>query len=243
MTTFSIEEANDFLKDKTALQRVAYGIEKFGKHAVLLSSMQKTASILMHFFHQLGVDNEILFVDTGYHFHETLALRDEFMRRFKLNIVTLYPALTPEQQEDKFHSKLYQSVEGQPVCCELRKGEPFINYVLSQEHKLIFGGLRTAEGNARARLKIVSADPRINGFKINPILEWSDDMIAAYLLENDIPVHPLHAMSYPSIGCQCCTTPVQEGEKARAGRWRHLREEGQEGPEYCEMNFSDGAGI
>lgn len=107
----------------------------------------------------------------------------------------------------------------------------------------MFGGLRTAEGNARAKLKIVSADPRISGFKINPILEWSDEMVESYLLENDVPVHPLHAMSYPSIGCQCCTTPVIEGEKARAGRWRHLREGDQEGPEYCEMNFSDGAGI
>ena len=129
MTTFSIEEANEFLKGKTALERVAYGIEKFGRKAVLLSSMQKTASVLMCFFHKLGVDNEILFVDTGFHFHETLALRDEFMRRYKLNIVTLYPALTPEQQEEKYSYKLYRTMEGQPVCCDLRKGEPFIGYI------------------------------------------------------------------------------------------------------------------
>lgn len=243
MTTFSIEEANEFLKDKSALERVAYGIEKFGGKAVLLSSMQKTASVLMHFFHKLGVDNEILFVDTGFHFHETLTLRDEFMRKYKLNIVTLYPALTPEQQEEKYKSKLYQSMEGQPVCCDLRKAEPFINHIIKQEHKLVFGGLRTVEGNARARVKVVSEDPRISGFKINPILEWSDEMVVNYLLENDVPVHPLHAMSYPSIGCQCCTTPVAAGEKVRAGRWRHLREDDMEGPEYCEMNFSDGAGI
>ncbi len=243
MTTFNIEEANEFLRDKTALERVAYGIEKFGSKAVLLSSMQKTASVLMHFFHKLSVTNEILFVDTGFHFHETLALRDEFMRKYKLNIVTLYPDLTPEQQEEMYHSKLYQTSEGQPVCCDLRKGQPFINHIIKQEHKIVFGGLRTAEGNVRGNLKIVSEDPRINAFKINPILEWSDQMVENYLLKNDVPVHPLHAMSYPSIGCQCCTTPVQEGEKARAGRWRHLREEGHDGPEYCEINFSDGAGI
>ncbi len=243
MTTFNVEAANEFLRDKSALERVSFGIEEFGSKAVLLSSMQKTASVLMHFFHKLGVDNEILFVDTGFHFHETLALRDEFMRRYKLNIVTLYPALTPEQQEEEYQAKLYQTMEGQPVCCDLRKAEPFIKHMNNQEHKLMFGGLRTAEGNARGNLKIVSEDPRIRGFKINPILEWSDKMVEKYLLENHVPVHPLHAMSYPSIGCQCCTTPVEEGEKARAGRWRHLREEGHEGPEYCEMNFSDGAGI
>lgn len=243
MTTFNIEKANEYLQEKTALERIAYGIEHFGKGAVLLSSMQKTASVLMHFFHRLGVDNEILFVDTGFHFHETLGMRDEFMLKYKLNIFTLYPALTPEEQEEKYSDKLYQTVEGQPVCCELRKAEPFINYMNKQGHKLVYGGLRRSEGKTRANLKIVSEDPRFGGFKINPILEWSDKMVEDYLLENDVPVHPLHAISYPSIGCQCCTTQVMEGEDTRAGRWRHLREEGQEGPEYCEMNFSDGAGI
>ncbi len=134
-------------------------------------------------------------------------------------------------------------MEGQPVCCELRKGVPFVNYMKKQGHRLVYGGLRRSEGKTRANLKIVSADPRFGGFKINPILEWSDKMVDDYLLENDVPVHPLHAMSYPSIGCQCCTTPITEGEETRAGRWRHLREEGQEGPEYCVINFSDGAGI
>lgn len=243
MNTFKIDEANTLLQDKTALERVAYGIETFGDKAVLLSSMQKTASVLMHFFYTLGVDNEILFVDTGFHFQETLVMRDEFMRRYKLNIVTLYPELTPEQQEEQYDGKLYQSFEGQPVCCELRKGVPFINYILQQEHKVVYGGLRRAEGSLRGNLQIISEDPRINGFKVNPILDWSDAMVDNYLRENAVPVHPLHAQSYPSIGCQCCTTPVKEGEKPRAGRWRHLREEGQDGPEYCEMNFSDGAGI
>ncbi len=243
MTTFSIEKANEFLKDKTALERIVYGIENFGTGAVLLSSMQKTASVLMHFFHKLGVDNEILFVDTGFHFHETLNLRDEFMRKYKLKIVTLYPSLTPEQQENKYLSKLYKTMEGQPVCCDLRKGEPFISYMNKQGHKLAYGGLRRTEGKARAKLKIVSEDPRFSGFNMNPILEWSDKMVEDYLLENDVPVHPLHSMNYPSIGCQCCTTPILEGEDARAGRWRHLREEGREGPVYCEINFSDGAGV
>ena len=58
-----------------------------------------------------------------------------------------------------------------------------------------------------------------------------------------IPVHPLHAQQYPSIGCQVCTTPVQPGEDPRAGRWRHLRAEGEEGPRYCGINFTDGSGI
>ena len=64
-----------------------------------------------------------------------------------------------------------------------------------------------------------------------------------YLLVHDVPVHRLHSRGYPSVGCQCCTTAVQPGENPRAGRWRHLREAGDDGPVYCNILFTDGGGI
>lgn len=243
MISFNLKEANQALAEMNAIERTAYGIEKFGQGAVLLSSMQKTASVLMHIFYRLGVENDILFVDTGFHFHETLSLRDEFMRKYKLNIMTLYPDLTPEQQEIEYSCKLYQTERGQPICCDLRKGQPFINYMNKMGKQLAFGGLRRAEGKARANLEILSVDPRFKGYKLNPILDWSEAMVDEYLQKYEILAHTLHSKDYPSIGCQCCTTPIKTGEEARAGRWRHLREEGAEGPVYCDLNFSDGSGI
>lgn len=242
MKRFNLEESNRILAKESALERVAYGLEEFGQGAVLLSSMQETASILMHMFHKLGSENEIVFVDTGFHFHETLSLRDEFMRKYKLNIMTLYPEMTPEQQEKEFSCKLYKTKSGQPTCCDLRKAQPFIKYMNDQNKQLAFGGLRREEGKARANLKILSLDPRFGGYRLNPILDWTKDMIDEYLSENDVPRHPLQAKGYLSVGCQCCTTPVKQGEDVRAGRWRHLREDG-EGPIYCDLNFSDGSGI
>jgi len=242
MKRFNLEEDNKALARKSAIERVAYGIEKFGQGAVLLSSMQKTASVLMHLFHELGSDNDIVFVDTGFHFHETLSLRDEFMRKYKLNIMTLYPEMTPEQQETEFSCKLYKTKSGQPICCDLRKAQPFIRYMNKQGKQLAFGGLRRKEGKARANLGILSADPRFVGYRLNPILDWTEDMVDEYIMERDIPRHPLHSEGYLSVGCQCCTTPVELGENARAGRWRHLRD-GGEGPIYCDLNFSDGSGI
>ncbi|MBN2527478.1 MAG: phosphoadenylyl-sulfate reductase [Deltaproteobacteria bacterium] len=238
-----LQMTNEALKDKTALERVEFGISTFGKGAVLLSSMQKTASVLMHMFHRLKADNEILFVDTGFHFHETLQLRDEFLHRYRLNIRTLYPTLTPEQQEEQYRCKLYQTVEGQPACCDLRKGKPFLRHMKKEGHKLVFGGRRRQEGSARANIDIVSTDPRFDGYNLNPIVDWSSDRVTEYLQEHKVPVHSLHSLCYPSIGCQCCTTPVMEGEEERAGRWRHLREEGRRGPAYCGINFTDGSGI
>lgn len=238
-----LEKSNEILNQKSALERVAWGIEQFGAGAVLLSSMQKTASVLMHMFYELKTGNEILFVDTGFHFHETLALRDEFMRKFGLNIRTLYPVLTPEQQEEQYGCKLYRTVEGQPVCCDIRKGQPFIRHMKRSGHQLVFGGRRSAEGSGRKNLSILSEDPRFKGYSLNPILDWTGEMVDQYLSEHKVPVHSLHSLCYPSIGCQCCTSPVLEGEDPRAGRWRHLREDGRQGPAYCGINFTDGSGI
>lgn len=238
-----LHKTNQQLESKDAMARIAFGVNQFGTGAILLSSMQKTASVLMHMFTALELQNEVIFVDTGFHFHETLHLRDEIMRKYKLNIVTLYPTLTPEQQEEKYRCKLHQTVEGQPVCCDIRKGQPLIRHMKKAKHKLVFGGMRRQEGAARASAAIMSEDPRFGGYKINPIFDWTDEMVDSYLKQHAVPVHSLHSLCYPSIGCQCCTTPVMEGESPRDGRWRHLREDGGKGPMYCGINFTDGSGI
>ena len=241
--TIDLAEANQVLEGMSAKERVRWAIDRFGDNAVILSSMQKTSSVLMHLFYELGLENEILFVDTGFHFHETLNFRDAFMRRYKLNIVTLYPTNTPEKQEELYGRKLYLFKDGQPECCEMRKTLPFTKYVKASGRKLVMNGLRRSEGGKRANISFLEVDPSINGYKLNPLLDWSDEQLQDYLKEHNIPVHPLHAKSYPSIGCACCTTPVAPGEDERAGRWRHLNTKDDEGPRYCGMNYSDGSGI
>ncbi|MGL4463218.1 MAG: phosphoadenylyl-sulfate reductase, partial [Planctomycetia bacterium] len=215
----------------------------FGPQMVQLSSMQKTASVLMHAFHRLGLANEVLFVDTGFHFHETLRLRDEFMRRYRLNVVTLYPVLTPVQQEEKYERKLHLYVDGKDQCCLERKEIPFKDHMMKFSRPLVVNGLRAAEGGRREGVSALQRDGRINGYTLHPLFDWTDRDVENYLSEHEVPVHPLHAQSYPSIGCACCTTPVQVGEDPRAGRWRHLRAEGDVTPMYCGINFTDGSGI
>jgi phosphoadenosine phosphosulfate reductase len=238
-----LNRANAELLGRDALGRMSWAAETFGAGAVLLSSMQKTSSVLMHLLHRLGLGIEVLFVDTGFHFHETLALRDEFMRRYKLDIRTLYPEHTPEQQEERFGCKLYRTTDGQPICCDLRKGKPFIDHMVTAGRTAVFGGLRRAEGGARGRLTAIAADPRFGGYRVHPIVDWDDAAVEGYLAEHGVPTHPLHGRCYPSVGCQCCTTAVRPGEDARAGRWRHLRDGEGAGPSYCGINFSDGSGI
>lgn len=238
-----LNAANQVLEGLSAEDRIRWGAEQFGQGAVLLSSMQKTASVLMHMFYRLGLENEILFGDTGFHFHETLKMRDDWMRRYKLNIVTVYPELTPEQQEKSFGRKLHMFVDGQPQCCKMRKEEPFLKHMSVFNRRLAMVGARKSEGGKRGSLRAISRDPRFNGYALHPIFDWTSQQVAAYLAENDVPVHPLHAQNFPSVGCECCTTAIAPGEDPRAGRWRHLRQPGEDGPQYCGINFTDGSGI
>lgn len=241
---FDLAEVQQKLAPMTAQDRIQWAVDYFGDQAVLLSSMQKTASVLMHMFHTLGLKNEILFGDTGFHFHETLKMRDDFVRRYGVNIVTLYPAMTPEQQEAHFGHKLHMFIDGQPECCRLRKEEPFLTYVTQQQKKLVMIGVRRVDGSRRAKVQAIGPDPRLgqNGYSLHPLFDWTDEMVSQYLKEHDVLVHPLHAQNFPSIGCACCTTAVEPGEDPRAGRWRHLRtEDGQ--PQFCGINFTDGSGI
>lgn len=239
-----IAAANEILGPLNAEQRVRWAIETFGPSVVLLSSMQKTAVVLMHMFHKLEADNEVLFVDTGYHFFETLRMRDEYMRRFGLNLVTLYPTSTIEEQETLFGSKLFSTIAGQPECCRMRKEAPLLAHLATKHRPVLVNGLRRAEGGRRAHLKPLTADLRTGGYQLSPLFDWGGDEIGAYIAANDLPIHPLHEKSYPSIGCYPCTTPVAPGEDPRAGRWRHLRgKDSEQNPAYCGVNFTDGAGI
>ena len=166
----------------------------------------------MHLFHKLQLDNEILFVDTQYHFTDTLKLRDRFLRDYRLNLVTLYPEWTPERQEAEYGRKLYKDREGQPVCCRTRKEEPFLQHMRARGHRLVCLGLRRSEGGSRQNLSWLTTDPRFDGYVLHPILDWDDAAVSSYLETTQVPVHPLHAQRYPSIGCACCTTPVGPNE-------------------------------
>jgi phosphoadenosine phosphosulfate reductase len=240
----NLAQTNLALEPRDAKERIQWAVETFADNVVLLSSMQKTAVVLMHLFHELGLPNEILFVDTGYHFFETLRVRDDYMRRYHLNIVTLYPSITTEEQESKFGKKLFTCEDGQPDCCRLRKEAPLLDYLAKKQSPVIINGLRRAEGGRRAGLRALGPDLRTGGYQMSPIYDWTEKDIEAYISLHKLPIHPLYEQNYLSIGCYPCTTPVLPGEDARAGRWRHLRVvNGDESPKYCNINFSDGGGI
>ncbi|MBD3265890.1 phosphoadenylyl-sulfate reductase [bacterium] len=219
---------------------IRWAYETFGSKLAMLSSMQKTASVLTHMLYAEGLtDVEIIFIDTGYHFPETLELRDWMIEEYGVNIQTYSPKKTPEEQFRHFGRELYLKDPDYKMCCRLRKEEPFLKAV--EPFEAVLSGLMRAEGGARKDIPIVVEDPRSDGYKIHPIANWTREDVESYINKYNVLVHPLHSQGYPSIGCHTCTTPVQIGEDERAGRWRHIRDQNPDAGTklYCGINFSD----
>ncbi|MEO2019638.1 MAG: phosphoadenylyl-sulfate reductase [Fuerstiella sp.] len=225
-------EVNRTFEERSPQELLQWANTTFGDRIAALSSMQKSGNTICHMLQAVSADMPILFVDTGVLFPETLETRDRLAAEYGLTIKTLVPEQSMAEQSAE-RGVLYLTPEGQKECCELRKSAP-LDAVAGQYDALI-SSLRRSDGGARGACPILSVDPRLNCLRINPLVNFDDDQLAAYISENNVITNPLHDQGYSSIGCNRCTTPVLPNEPQRAGRWRHL------GPwsVYCGINPTD----
>jgi phosphoadenosine phosphosulfate reductase len=159
----------------------------------------------------------VLFLDTGYHFAETYAYRDQMTRDMKLNLVNLLPELTVAEQESQF-GILNKTAPDR--CCGMRKVEPLFSGL--NDYDVWFTALRREQSPTRANLKYVDQFRLPTGkhlLKISPLADWTNADVWAYLKRRGIPVLPLYDHGYTSIGCEPCTTPPVDPENPRSGRW------------------------
>lgn len=163
-----------------------------------------------------GVD--VLFLDTGYHFAETTFTRNEVAERLDVRIVEVKPAQTVREQDAEFGKELFARDPG--LCCARRKVEPLQRTL--DGYEVWFTGVRRDEAPTRAATPLITWDERNGLVKVNPVAAWSFDDLIDYAGAHDVPVNPLIANGYPSIGCAPCTRPVAPGEDPRSGRWAGL---------------------
>ncbi|MEM6341957.1 MAG: phosphoadenylyl-sulfate reductase [Pseudomonadota bacterium] len=194
----------------------------------LVSSFGAESVVLLHLAAMTKRDVPVLFIDTEMLFAETLVYQQDVAERLKLQNVRVIRAhdLNQRDPDRSLHKR------DPDACCALRKTQP-LQYALSPFEGWITGRKRYQSGQ-RAQLEFFEAEPGTGRLKVNPLARWSPEDIAEYMTENRLPRHPLVARGYPSIGCAPCTSPVAEGEDARAGRWR-----GQDKDE-CGIHFVDG---
>lgn len=163
-----------------------------------------------------GVD--VLFLDTGYHFVETYATRNEVALRLPVTVVDIKPKQTVAEQDAQYGEKLYSRDPG--LCCQLRKVDPLHESLGNYE--LWFTGVRREEALTRTATPLVVWDSKNNLVKVNPLAAWTFDELVGFAVAKDVPVNLLLTNGYPSIGCEPCTKAVAPGEDPRSGRWAGL---------------------
>lgn len=182
-----------------------------GRIAVTLS-MENTVLAELAARHLPEAD--FLFLDTGYHFDETLEVAERVDQRYPQQLVTATPILPRAEQDSIYGRNLYR--HNPTACCRMRKVEPLAASLSPYAGWIT--GLRRADGPTRASAPALSLDAT-GRLKISPIITWSLEDTDAFIADRDLIVHPLTTQGYPSIGCATCTLPVAEGDDPRAGRW------------------------
>jgi phosphoadenosine phosphosulfate reductase len=200
-----LAEASRQLETAPASAAVRWAHERFGSDIVLAASFQDCVLIDLAVNEIPGI--EVAFLDTQYHFAETLWYVEQVRGRYDLNLNVVKPKTA---LDDMWHSD-------PDACCGIRKVEP-LNRAL-EGRAAWMTGVRRVETATRAQTPIVSWDLGRGLVKVNPIATWTDDDVAGYIRDRELPVHPLAERSYQSIGCWPCTRPVTEGQNARDGRW------------------------
>ncbi|WP_236683065.1 phosphoadenylyl-sulfate reductase [Demequina globuliformis] len=206
-------EVNARLESASATHIADWAVATFGRDMIVAASMQDT--ILPHMFGTRLADIDVLFLETGYHFAETIATRDEAARRFPITIVNAESELSIDEQAQKYGKGLFRTDPN--LCCQLRKVEPLKRELA--KYSAWVTGVRRVDAATRSEMPVVSWDAKHGLVKINPLALWDDDTVENYQVAHDLPRNPLVAQGYPSIGCEPCTRKVAPGEDPRAGRW------------------------
>jgi phosphoadenosine phosphosulfate reductase len=183
----------------------------------VVSSFGAESAVLLHLVASVDPKVPVLFLDTGKHFPETLAYRDTLVERLGLNLVVLSPDAEELAARDETGLRWSYDPDG---CCEIRKVRPLAKALAGYDAS--FTGRKAFQAATRAnlpRFEMDSSDAQ-GRLKINPLIDWSAEDIAAWFEAHDLPRHPLIAQGYPSIGCSPCTSQVAPGEDPRSGRWK-----------------------
>ena len=183
-----------------------------------VSSFGAESAVLLHLIASVDPSVPVLFLDTGKHFPETLAYRDEIVARLGLtNLINLRPDAEVLAKKDESGLRWSYDPDG---CCEIRKVLPLARAL--DQFDASFTGRKGFQSATRAGLPRFELDQTdlAGRLKVNPLVDWSSDQIQSYFAATGLPPHPLVAQGYPSIGCMPCTSKVAPGEDPRSGRWK-----------------------
>ncbi|TDT31388.1 phosphoadenylyl-sulfate reductase [Naumannella halotolerans] len=207
------ESATHADRVRTAEAALKWAQDTFGEQVTVASSMGD--EVLVHLAGTTAPGIEVFFLDTGYHFAETLETRDAFEVLAPIKLVTVTPQLTVAEQDEKYGPKLHDRDPN--ACCAMRKVEPMERTLAAKSAWVT--GMRRVDAPTRTDIEIIGIDHKRGMIKINPIAAWTDEDVTQFVKDNYVYENPLREQGYTSIGCAPCTRATKPGEDPRAGRW------------------------
>lgn len=220
---------NDLYRDASPQDVLKVAINDLYKGQIaLVSSFGAESAILLHMAAQIDANIPVIFIDTGKLFPETLAYRDTLAEKFGLKNIQNFGPDDEILRANDPQANLWES--DVDACCHIRKVLPFEKALAPYVAEI--SGRKRFQNDIRSQLGFFEQTAKT--VKVNPLINWSPAELADYVVQHDLPRHPLVAKGYPSIGCAPCTSPVAEGEDPRSGRWR-----GADKTE-CGIHFVDG---
>ncbi|WP_174184406.1 phosphoadenylyl-sulfate reductase [Nocardia barduliensis] len=204
------------LEGASATELLRWTEDTFGTNYIVASNMQD--GVLVHLAAGIRAGVDVLFLDTGYHFAETIGTRDAVEAVYGVNVINVRPENTVAEQDQLLGKDLFAREPNE--CCRLRKVVPLQKSLAG--YNAWVTGIRRVEAPTRANAPLISFDEAFGLVKINPIAPWSDDEMQDYIEKHGILVNPLVEEGYPSIGCAPCTRKPAPGSDPRSGRWAGL---------------------
>lgn len=220
-TELQIKKIAEEMEDKSAMEVLKWAINAYAPKIALASSFGAEDVILIDMMVKINKGKTKIFtLDTGRLNQETYDVMDAIRKKYDIQIEVYFPEQreTEEMVKIKGMNLMYESVENRKLCCEIRKVHP-LNRALSKLDGWITG-LRREQAITRANIYKLEIDSSHGNIaKVNPLADWTNEMIWDYIHKNNVPYNKLHDSGYPSIGCEPCTRAVHRGEDPRAGRW------------------------
>jgi len=218
---FSIDDLANKFEKESAREILEWSMDRFGNKIALASSFGAEDVVIIDMMIKIDrTKTRILTLDTGRLNQETYDVMDEIRKKYNISIESYFP--DSQEVEGMVRMKgfnlMYDSIENRKLCCGIRKVNPLNRALASLDGWIT--GLRREQAITRSNIKKIEIDPAHNNIlKINPIADWSEDLVWKYIKENEVPYNKLHDKGYPSIGCEPCTRAINKDADRRSGRW------------------------
>ena len=215
----ALAKLSQSLEGQTPSQILETALEQYGPRIILACSFGAEDVVLVDMMMQINPRSMLFYLDTGFLFPETYAVRDRIINHYQLSdeqIIQMTSALSPAEQAAQHGEGLW--LRNPDQCCEIRKIEPLRRIL--KDYTAWITGIRRDQSPTRANAGLVEWDAKFGLVKFNPLATWSWDQVWEYIRTHQVPYNELHDQHFPSIGCTHCTAPVMPGADPRSGRWQ-----------------------